>query len=196
MAVLLVWPALPRWGSLVVPARRVDGSGGDRWSECVPEHAVPDGQPAVGPRPVLGQMQHRAALRACQSGGDVDDLTPKRGRATASWSVLRVPAARSRLWLIAAQIAQAELAANRAEGRWARGPSMRSANTVSMIAWRRWTRSACAVGSVLLVRNGWCRQTYPTTVATLVGVGPVGVGLGEADAVRLDQGVAGRGSAV
>jgi hypothetical protein len=38
-------------------------------------------------------------------------------RATASWSLLRVPAARSRLWVIAVQIAQALFEANRDQGR-------------------------------------------------------------------------------
>jgi hypothetical protein len=32
-------------------------------------------------------------------------------------------------------------------------------DTVSMIACRRWVMSACALGSVLSVKNGWCRQS-------------------------------------
>ena len=36
---------------------------------------------------------------------------------------------------------------------------MRSANTVSMTACRRWVRSASTVASVLLVKNGWWRLT-------------------------------------
>jgi hypothetical protein len=76
-------------------------------------------------------------------------------RARACRSLVRVPAARSRLWVKAAQIAHALFAGNRPDGKCARGPSMRSANTVSMIAWRRWVMSAAAVGSVLLVKNGW-----------------------------------------
>jgi hypothetical protein len=48
----------------------------------------------------------------------------------------------------------AEFAAKRPEGRWASGPSMRSENTVSTIAWPRWVMSASTVGSVLLVKNG------------------------------------------
>ena len=36
---------------------------------------------------------------------------------------------------------------------------MRSANTVSMIACWRWVMSASVTGSVLLVKNGWYRQT-------------------------------------
>ena len=50
---------------------------------------------------------------------------------------------------------QAEFAPKRPDGRCASGPSIRSANTVSMIACRRWVMSAAAVGSSLLVRNGW-----------------------------------------
>ena len=76
-------------------------------------------------------------------------------RATASLPSLRVAAARSRLWVIAAQIAQALLAENWPEGRCASGPSIRSAKTVSMIACRRWVMSASATGASLLVRNGW-----------------------------------------
>ncbi len=36
----------------------------------------------------------------------------------------------------------------------ASGPSIRSANVVSMIAWRRWVRSASTTGSVESVKNG------------------------------------------
>src|SRR5690349_1517834 len=76
-------------------------------------------------------------------------------RARACGRPARVPAAWSRLWAIAAHSAQAELAPKCPDGRWARGPSIRSANTVSMIAWRRWTMSASAVGRSVLVKNGW-----------------------------------------
>jgi hypothetical protein len=34
-------------------------------------------------------------------------------------------------------------------------PSMRSDQTVSQMAWRRWVMSASVTGSVLLVKNGW-----------------------------------------
>jgi len=67
-------------------------------------------------------------------------------RATVWLPPARVPAARSRLWVIAAQMAQAALAAKRPEGWCASGPSIRSANTVSMIACCRWVMSASAVG--------------------------------------------------
>jgi hypothetical protein len=70
------------------------------------------------------------------------------------WRVLaRVAAARSRLWVIAAQRAQAALAAKRPQGWWVRGPSIRSAKVVSMIACLRWMMSACGVGSVLSVKK-------------------------------------------
>ena len=85
-------------------------------------------------------------------------------RAIACAGLARVPAARSRLWVIVAQIAHALLAANRPEGRWARGPSIRSAKVVSMIACRRWVMSASATGSVLLVKKGWYRHYVPALV--------------------------------
>src|SRR3954453_2377478 len=76
-------------------------------------------------------------------------------RATAGLVGSRVSAARSRLWVIAAQIAHAWFDANRPEGRWANGPSIRSAKTVSMTACRRWVTSAAVTDSTLLVKNGW-----------------------------------------
>jgi hypothetical protein len=72
-------------------------------------------------------------------------------RATAWRAVpVRVPAARSRLWVIAARMLQAALAGKAPEGWWAQGPSMRSDQTVSQMAWRRWVMSACVTGSGLL----------------------------------------------
>lgn len=62
--------------------------------------------------------------------------------------------ARSRLWAIAAQSTHAEFAPNDPDGKWASGPSIKSANTVSMIACLRWTRSASTVGRTELVKNG------------------------------------------
>ena len=79
-------------------------------------------------------------------------------RATALAAPASTPAARSRLWAIAAHRIQAELAPNRPEGMWASGPSIRSANTVSMIACWRWVMSASAAGRSVLVKNGWYRQ--------------------------------------
>jgi hypothetical protein len=55
---------------------------------------------------------------------------------------------------MAVQIAHAAFEANWLEGRWANGPSITSDSTVSMMACFRWVMSACAAGSVLLVRNG------------------------------------------
>ena len=53
--------------------------------------------------------------------------------------------------MIAAGIAQAAFAAKSPEGMWASGPSIRSANTDSMIACWRCVMSASVTGSVLLV---------------------------------------------
>ena len=75
-------------------------------------------------------------------------------RATACPPPASTPTARSRLWAIPAQTAQALLAPKRPEGMWARGPSMRSAKVVSMMAWRRWVISAAVAASVELVKNG------------------------------------------
>ena len=52
---------------------------------------------------------------------------------------------------------QAALAPKRPEGRCARGPSIKSANTVSMMACWRWVMSACSTGRSVLVKNGWQR---------------------------------------
>jgi hypothetical protein len=51
-------------------------------------------------------------------------------RARAWWPPAGVLSARSRLWAIAAHSAQAELTPKCPDGRWASGPSIRSANTV------------------------------------------------------------------
>ena len=67
---------------------------------------------------------------------------------------------------MAVQIAHAAFEANWLEGRWARGPSIRSDRTVSMMACWRWVMSACAVASVLLVRNGWWRHYAQALVMT------------------------------
>jgi hypothetical protein len=67
------------------------------------------------------------------------------------------------LWVIAGGIAQAAFAAKTPEGMGAGGPSIRSANTDSMIACRRWVMSASVTGSVLLVKNGWYRHTGNTS---------------------------------
>ena len=63
------------------------------------------------------------------------------------------------MWVMAARIVQALLAAKIPEGRCARGPSIRSENRVSTMACRRWVMSASATGASLSVRNLWWRQT-------------------------------------
>jgi hypothetical protein len=45
--------------------------------------------------------------------------------------------------------------AERAGGLAGQGPSMRSNQTCSQMAWSRWVMSAWSTGSVLLVKNGW-----------------------------------------
>ena len=75
-------------------------------------------------------------------------------RATAWSPPAMTPAARSKLCAITAQASQAQLAENSPDGMCASGPSIRSAKVVSMMAWRRWVRSASAVGRVVLVKNG------------------------------------------
>lgn len=75
-------------------------------------------------------------------------------RARACGPPASTPVARSRLWAIAAHSTQAEFAPKLPDGMCANGPSIRSANTVSMIAWRRWVMSAVSTGASLLVRNG------------------------------------------
>jgi hypothetical protein len=77
---LLVCPAFPRFrvswsgrGSAVVV-----GSGGGWWSGG--EHGGPQRRPRILPGPVPGQVQHPAALRLGEPGGDGDDL-PAQGRA-------------------------------------------------------------------------------------------------------------------
>ena len=81
-----------------------------------------------------------------------------------------------RLWEMAAQKIQAELAPNRPEGMCARGPSMRSANTVSMIAWHtealddplEFAHPGCAGAA----RTGWrrrFRELPPTQAVSVTG---------------------------
>ena len=91
-----------------------------------------------------------AALAGASAGADDEVLGPD----GVSAPVLQAAALSSRLWAIAAHRTQAEFAPKRPEGMWASGPSIRSANTVSMTAWRRWVMSASATGSVESVKNG------------------------------------------
>jgi len=66
-----------------------------------------------------------------------------------------VPAARVRLWAIAAQASQAGLAVKIPDGRCARGPFLSSAMTCSTMAWSRWVASAGSVDSGELVNTAW-----------------------------------------
>ena len=81
---------------------------------------------------------------------------------------MRVPAARSRLWVIAARTVQAALAANKPEGWWAQGPSMRSDQTVSQMAWSRWVMSAWVDGFGVV---GEERVVAPDREQRVLGVG-------------------------
>ena len=142
---LLVCPALPRGGLRSAAVRRVDvgqavtagRAGGRTRGSRAPSTGSAQGQCA-------GRCSTRRRCGRARRAGTVTIWRRRVApRATACCGLARVPAARSRLWVIAAQIAHALLAANRPEGRWARGPSIRSAKTVSMIACRRWVMSAC-----------------------------------------------------
>lgn len=75
-------------------------------------------------------------------------------RAPVCRSPARTPVARSRLGEIAAQSTQVEFAAKWPDGMCAVGPSIRPANTVSMIACWRWVMSAASTGRSVLVKNG------------------------------------------
>ena len=70
-----------------------------------------------------------------QIGWFVGRAGPAPRRAVDPASTFAVP---NRLWAMATHWIQAELAPKRS-GMWVNGPSTRSANTVSMIAWRRLT---------------------------------------------------------
>jgi hypothetical protein len=63
-------------------------------------------------------------------------------RALAPEAPARQPAARVRLWQMAARVSHAAFAGKCPEGRCARGPLTRSANTCSTMAWSRCCASA------------------------------------------------------
>lgn len=131
------------------------GSGRNRWWQSLAEDAVPQGEPDLGPGPVRRHVQHRLALRLAIQAGTVIRVRRRVAPRSTAWTgPAIVPAARSRWWVIAAHRVQALLAANRPDGRCANGPSIRSANTVSMMACRRWVMSAWLRRSRLLVKNG------------------------------------------
>lgn len=106
------------------------------------------------------EVQYGPALRSGQTRWNVHDLTAERGAAR-HCRLVRVESVGGAEQVVSDHRADrhALLAANRPEGRWARGPSIKSANTVSMTACRRWVRSAWTVVSALLAMNGWWRQT-------------------------------------
>jgi len=66
-----------------------------------------------------------------------------------------VPAARSRLWAMAAAASQAALAVNFPDGRWASGPSLRSARSCSITAWPRCCSSAWISSNGESVKTAW-----------------------------------------
>lgn len=100
-------------------------------------------------------MQCWCALWADEAGGDVDDFASE-GRAAGFGvrSAGDVCGSAQEVWAIAAHSAHAEFAPNDPDGKFASGPSIRSENTVSTMAWPRWVRSAVAVGRIVLVKNG------------------------------------------
>ena len=67
----------------------------------------------------------------------------------------RVPAARTRLWAMAAMASQAALAVNFPDGRCASGPSFRSARNCSMTAWPRCCSSAWTSSNGESVKTAW-----------------------------------------
>jgi hypothetical protein len=72
-------------------------------------------------------------------------VRPRRSVAAVALAQARLasdPAVRSRLCAMAAPASQAVFAGNDPGGRWARGPSVRSASTCSAWAWSRWCSSA------------------------------------------------------
>jgi hypothetical protein len=103
---------------------------------------------------MAGQVQDGSSLRAGQAGGNVDDLAAQ-GGAACDGVGLTGECGGGAQQVVGDRRAQypggigAEAAI-----RCASGPSIRSANTVSMMAWRRWVRSAAATGSVESVKTG------------------------------------------
>jgi hypothetical protein len=115
-------------------ARSSDG----RWGVRRGKDAVPQVQPCLGVGPMHGESQHGSSLRSDQSCGHVDQLAAQ-GRTSGGCvgTTDQGGCGAQQVVVIAAHSAQAEFAAKRPDGRCASGPSMRSENTVSMIAWPR-----------------------------------------------------------
>ena len=142
---LLVCPAFP---CAAGPFGGWSGWYGWRWW-VVADDVAPQVKPCV---PAQGQWLGRCRMgRRCgraSRAGMLMILRPAWRRGPPRVGARRSAAdARSRLWAIAAHNAQALLAPNRPDGRWARGPSIRSAKVVSMIAWWRWVISAASTRS-------------------------------------------------
>jgi hypothetical protein len=87
------------------------------------EDVVLQHEPLLGPGLMGGQAQDGPALWTDESSGHVDQLSSQ-GRAPGDRVGSGWRRARSRLWAIAAQIAQAEFATKLPAGRCAIGPSM------------------------------------------------------------------------
>src|SRR6185437_11509403 len=100
----LVRPLAPGGGRQAVPNRFIQS-----WARCQP----------WGRCKVISVRPWRA-VRAATSMSSRRSVAP---RALAQAGLARDPAARSRLWLMAARVSQAALAGNEPDGRWARGPS-------------------------------------------------------------------------
>src|SRR3954453_9513173 len=89
-------------------------AGARRWPGG--EHGGPERGPRLGPGPCAGRCSPRRRCgRVIRAGTPIRSRRRVASRATACAGLARVPAARSRLWVIAAQITQALLAANRPE---------------------------------------------------------------------------------
>src|SRR6476619_4796569 len=123
---LLVCPAFPLLRVLVGPGPAVVGcqavAGGPVLNTASQSAVHGSAQ---------GQWAGRCSTRRCcgrvsRAGTATRSRRRVAPRATACAGLARVPAARSRLWVIAAQISHALFAANRLEGRWASGPAIRS----------------------------------------------------------------------
>jgi hypothetical protein len=116
-------------------------------------------------------MHRSLALGSGDPGWDLDQVPTEGGSAGHRMAIpARVPAARSRLCVIAASTVHALFGGKNPDGMWAKVPSMKSANTDSRIACWRWVMSASVTGSVLLVNNGWYRQTGYSFLPDHLGV--------------------------
>jgi hypothetical protein len=128
------------------------------------EHALEQRHPRLLPRPPGGQVHDDFSGGVGAPGGteiNVRRMVPVDAFASVG-SPVSVAAARVRLNVITAQTNRAALAQKCADGMCARAEFFSSAWTCSMIACRRWIRSASTVsisaGSVV-AKNAWNRHT-------------------------------------